>query len=365
MNGRIPKTMIIVFILIGSCIMFTDQDEFVDGVGEPNITIRLANTKATARVAPGQDGIAVFTGTVEASAPWSPTIQRIVVTLQADAGGWAVTNPAPLQFTKHKTSQPFSITVQVPIGTSSGGAYNLIISGTWEYDPGVNSGEVDPVTAIIYVEQYYRLELYCDESSKEAEVGDRVEYFVEIINTGNGADRAKVEVTNTDELRDEGIRPIMSNSEFAIDENASEIVVIVVEVSASTRLDTYYIDLIAYSLDAEEFGISSESGECTLFLYVVREKTEVEEPEPEEPEPEEPPAEEPETEPEPKQEDDEGNVMNPQDNPDNEEQENDTKSDEDGNNTIIVVGTVVVISTMMAILIGTYMLVKRSSRKKP
>ena len=116
MSGR-TAIAIVICILLSSIIIAVSDDNGVDGVGEPAIRIELAQTKQTAYAAPGQDGVVTFTGTVTATIPVSPNIQYLIVTLEADAGGWPVSVPPSLTFNRAITQQGFALSVQVPTGT--------------------------------------------------------------------------------------------------------------------------------------------------------------------------------------------------------------------------------------------------------
>lgn len=271
-----------------------------DAVGQPDIAVTINQPRQTAYVKPGQDGIVTFTGTVEVKIPWDPSFQYLVVELEADAGGWPVSNPPALIFSRQTTMRTFSLSVQVPIGTSSKTKGELVISGRWSYSPGILSGEVPPSTAIIVVDWYSQFDISCNDPIVEAERDDRVGISILVENEGNGDDRVRLEIENIEELNDKGITPILADYSVTVEEGKTGEAMLYVETDRRTSLDTYSIEIFGVSEACEDLGETSPTDRFTVYVDVVSQKkvTEPEtEPEPETgPEPQTP--EEPETEPE-------------------------------------------------------------------
>ena len=289
LGKNISLLMVLGILIIGSLGLLVSIDEDVEAVGAPVISIRLAQQKMTAYVAPGQDGIVTFTGTVTAQAPWSPNNQQIIVNLEGDAGGWACTNPPELIFSKGQTERDFAITVQVPPESTHTLQRNLIINGTWHYEPGATSGTVDPVTALIYIAQYYDCDLDTSTPILEAEKGGYAEFVVDVINNGNANDEMILEVLNLDDLAYDDITIQMSDDVVSVPEKQSVELSLIATVKEGASLGGYTITVEVRSTQAEDAGKTCDTDTIELYLEVVREIQKSEEPEPEpDPEPEEP-----------------------------------------------------------------------------
>ncbi len=303
---RLPLLMALGILIMGSMGFLSSIDDDVEAVGSPAISIRFAQQKMTAYVGPGQDGIVTFTGTVTAQAPWSPNVQQLIVQLEPEAGGWACTTPPELPFSKGQTERDFAITVQVPQGTSHMDQGTLLVPATWHYEPGPASGSVEPVTAIIYVAQYYDCDLDTSTPILEAEKGGYAEFVVDVINNGNANDKMILEVLNLDDLVSDDITIQMSDNIVSVPEKQSVELSILAYVDEGTSTGRYKIVVEVRSKQAEDAGKTCDTDAIELYLEVVREIQEPEEPDPEPEEPIEDP-EVPEEEPEvPQEEPDNG-----------------------------------------------------------
>ena len=280
---RLPLLMALGILIIGSLGLLISIDEDVEAVGAPAISIEILS-RQTAYVAPGQDGFATFNGTVYAEAPWSPDIQSIIVQLETDAGGWSVTTPPAMEFTKSVTEQDFAITVQVPPETSHMIQGTLTTSGTWRYSPGATTGMIGDVTSIIDVAQYFDCDLDTNTPDLEAEKGGNAEFIVDAINNGNANDEMIIEILNLDHLVSQEINIQLSDHVIMVPEQQSREITIIASVRDSASTGGYTITVHVRSKLAEEVGKPCDTDTIDLYLEVVRE---IEKPEPD-PEPEGP-----------------------------------------------------------------------------
>ncbi|MEA3559248.1 MAG: choice-of-anchor T family protein, partial [Candidatus Thermoplasmatota archaeon] len=241
----------------------------VEAVGDPEITIELSQSKQGAYVAPGQDGIVTFTGTVYAEIPWAPNVQYLVVNLNAKCSDFPVSVPPALTFSKAQKQQSFQLSIQVPIGTSSMESYTLYVNGTWSYSPGVASGECDGATAVVFVKQYYDLDLGSDDPIVDCErPGDAV-FVLQVTNTGNGLDEIGLELDDRDELADASVNVFLNDDSIRLDLGETKDVKIRVEVEDPARMGTFEVDVSAYSKIANDIGHPSEQDTFTFYLEVV------------------------------------------------------------------------------------------------
>jgi hypothetical protein len=260
--SRAARTAIflIMLIMLGSIFIYLPKEtDKVEAFGTPAITIRIAQPKQVAYVAPGQDGIVTFTGTVEAQIPWAPSIQYLVVTLTADAGGWPVSNPPALTFSRTQNQQSFSLSVQVPIETSK----------RWSYSPGITGGTIPPATAIIVVDQYYQFSVGCEKPYVQVQPGSSLGFRLRLINEGNANDRLRVEVQNLKELADMGWTLQLSLDKFAVPEKQEKVLTVSVTTPVKWNVwknDVTTIQIRIISVQAESLGEVSEVADYSLYV---------------------------------------------------------------------------------------------------
>ncbi len=269
-NAFRVSIFLVMVLMLGSLFVYLpkEKDE-ADAVGAPAVRIELAQTKQTAYVAPGQDGIVTFTGQVTATIPWSPNIQYLVVTLMADAGGWAVSVPPSLIFSKAQKQQSFTLSVQVPVETSQKTQGQLSVSGKWRYSPGSLGGSIDPATAIIVVKQYYQFSIGCEKPYVQVGPGSSLGFQIRLINEGNSADRLRVEITNLDKLADMGWTIQLSQDKFSVPEKQEKVLTVSVTTPVEwnvwkNKVDTIRLRIV--SAQAESLGDISDIADYSLYI---------------------------------------------------------------------------------------------------
>jgi len=261
---------LIMFLFLGSIFIYMPkEDDKVEAVGGPAITITIAQPKQTAYVAPGQDGIVTFTGTVEAQIPWDPSFQYLVVQLSADAGGWPASNPPALIFSRQTKMRTFSLSVQVPIETSKKTQGQLSLSGRWSYSPGALGGTIPAATAIIVVEQYYQFSVGCDKPYVQVNPGSSLGFRLRLINEGNANDRLRVEVKNLKELADRGWTIQLSQDKFAVPEKQEKVLTVSVTTPVKWNVwknDVTTVQIRVISAQAEGLGEVSDIADYSLYI---------------------------------------------------------------------------------------------------
>jgi hypothetical protein len=268
---RVRGLFAVLGIIISITVVSLIHTPPVSGVGEPDIEITLATKSVTAFVAPGQEGLVSFTGDVSTDAPWSPNIQYFIVELTAEAGGWGVSTPSPLIFSKETVVQPFRITVQVPSETSSSVMAELIVGGTWNYDPGVMSGDVEPARGIIYIQQYYSIGLSCDDSIIECPRAKTSDMDILVRNDGNGPDKIHPEVENADDLREDDISARFPTDVTDVPEKQERPLSLLLTKGSNTMRGEYSATVEGYSVNAARLGQSYDVEILEIVIEVARE----------------------------------------------------------------------------------------------
>jgi hypothetical protein len=194
--GRKARISIIVLLLLVIFMpLVSHQGNSVCPSG-PSVDILLAQTKQTAYVAPGQDGIVTFTGTVSANVPWPPESEGLEVRLKPDAGDWCVIAPPAMLFSKAEEQKSFSIRVYVPTGTSTSYPGQLSVAGTWRQQNTTLGGNIPPATAIIFIKQYTQIELNNAEGVISLHQGQKMNTTLMVHNMGNGDEKVRLEIFN-------------------------------------------------------------------------------------------------------------------------------------------------------------------------
>ncbi len=265
----------------------------VDGVGSPAIKIELASYNQSVEVEPDEDndGIVQFSGTVTVIVPWSPSIQFLIVYLEATAGNgtdeWPTSTTSAMTFTKEITTQNFQVVVRVPLETTQYPQGTLEISGRWRYSPGALGGSIEPVTAVIAIIGYYDHSLRPLDSYEECYRSDEIEYDVVLSNEGNAYDRYSLSIENSNELNNKGVYVTVSDAE--VPPFTDLIVKLKVTTASSATRGNFDIELLSKAQNASLAGDPDVERMVTLRLKLVSGERPSDGPEPEpEPEPDEP-----------------------------------------------------------------------------
>jgi hypothetical protein len=271
-NSKVARfgIFLVMVLMLGSIFIYIPkEDEKVEAIGGPAITIRITQPRVTAYVAPGQDGIVTFTGTVEAQIPWDPSFQYLIVQLTADAGGWPASNPPALIFNRATKQRDFALSVQVPIETSKKTQQQLSLTGRWSYSPGIGGGTIPASTAIISVEQYYQFSVGCEKPYVQVQPGSSLGFRLRLINEGNSNDRLRVEIKNLKELADQGWTVQLSQDKFAVPEKQEKVLTVSVTTPVKwnvwkNAVTTVQIRII--SAQAESLGEVSDIADYSLYI---------------------------------------------------------------------------------------------------
>jgi len=271
-NTKVARfgSMMLLALLLGTLFVLIPEEAEVDAVGAPAITVRITPESQTALVAPGQQGVVIFTGEVTALIPWSPRVQYLIVYLTYDAMGWATSGTPQLIFTRAQDTMPFSCTVQVPPMTSHQATGTLSVNVQWGYNPGIGGGTLpSPTQAIILVEQYYLMSVGCDKPYVQISPGQSIGFKMRLINDGNDLDRFRMEITNQKDLIDDDWTVQLSQNEFTVPSMQERIVTVSITTPIKTIIwknDVEQIQIKVASSQADSLGKPSYPADYTLFV---------------------------------------------------------------------------------------------------
>lgn len=250
---------------------FTYIPKESDAILQTVATISLDQSSQTAQVAPGQQGIVTFTGTVTVDMTIDSTVQKVLVSLTGSSGGWATTvTPSTLAFSRQVTSQTFSVSVKVPPGTSYSVTQELIVGGTCRNVPGL-AYNVDETKAMINVKQFYKFSVECSKPFLEVAPGDQFVFQLKIRNMGNYQDTLRISQDPITEkkLVDMGWAVMLSQTDIILDEGMDQVVKISVTPPKEWNVwknEITTIKVKIYSFQA--LGLGEIPVETTYPMYV-------------------------------------------------------------------------------------------------
>jgi len=226
-NLKMFRFAVIALALIVLCQLCVFYVPTVDAVGQPTVTVALDQAEQTAQVAPGQKGVVTFTGTVHCTMPVETTVQKVLVSLEANAGGWPWSlTPSTMAFDRQISDATFAVSVRVPPRTSHIITQQLTISGRAYNRPGALATNVFPATAMINIKQFYKFQLECTKPFLEVDPGDQFSFQLKIRNEGNDQDTLKITIDPASEKRldDKQWAVMLSQTEYIIDEGSDQVV---------------------------------------------------------------------------------------------------------------------------------------------
>ena len=198
------------FMLLG--IPFNAAAQF-----EPNITIN-AQSPVEVRVAPWQVNFTHANGNVTCESSSSASI--IVDYFTNCTIGRATVNPPVNVFDGGETqSRNIQITIHLPKRTSSSLQPTAIVNGTWRQ--GQYTGEIEPTTIDIIVGAFSEVNTFSENELRRNSPGEETVFDVQIENRGNRDDVYLINITNREELEEEGITIDLIN-EIAVEEGGTE-----------------------------------------------------------------------------------------------------------------------------------------------
>jgi hypothetical protein len=267
---RFGVLMIVVLAIAQGVIIYIPQE--TEAVGSATVTVGLDQAEQTAMVAPGQKGIVTFTGTVHCTVPVDINAQKVLVSLQATAGGWPWSlTPSTMVFDRQVKDAVFTVSVRVPPRTPHIITQQLTVDGKWYIKPGILSGPVFPATAMINVRQFYKFQLECPKPFIEVSPGDRLTFQLTIKNEGNEQDTIRLSLDPKTEknLNDMGWAVMLPASEYVIDAGSEEVIRITVmpeQTWNAWKNEVTTIKVRIYSFQALSLG--EIPVETTYSLYV-------------------------------------------------------------------------------------------------
>jgi hypothetical protein len=229
--------------------------------GLPTVSISLEDTMKTAHVGPGNDCTVEFNGTVTVS--MNPATTVVVSLAAEDTWGSAAVSPSELTFGS-SGMQPFSVTVRARPRESTKTTGMVTVTGRWQLNPGGISGPANPpegATGRIEIAQFYIFDMTSTRAFIETSLDSEVEFNLNILNQGNGADIFSISIINMDELNDKDITASLSMVSAEIMEHPAERPI---ELRVTTPRDSKCI-----GENAIEVSVTSDGGGIEQVIRFV------------------------------------------------------------------------------------------------
>jgi len=191
MRRRRHLILAVIFIFIGTASLSIfppeiDAEEPDGSVGDPDICIVMDEYEKSVNVAPGQDGVVEFNGSVRAVfTNTTPEEEVYVVRLVASCDGWSGSLPPAIVLTMEAPEKGFNIKVQAPPKTSTTEKGLLVIQGNWVNRTHDRMGNIDPVDCTINILPFVSIRLGCDAPYQETDIGEWAVFWMRLSNDGN------------------------------------------------------------------------------------------------------------------------------------------------------------------------------------
>ncbi|MGA1866213.1 MAG: choice-of-anchor T family protein [Thermoplasmatota archaeon] len=194
--------LVLVFLILSSLSQAEESEDESSDLPPPTIWIEMDQEEVHADVAPGDNGIVMFTGTCHCILPSevNNTVYTIV-SLDMEASGFPCSDPPGLLFTNDMEIRKFLISVQVPVsggmvdGLKANNAFIVTIRICYEYPPDGWKHFVETVRPCrIIIDQYSRLQINREVITQRTPVGKWREANLYLQNLGNGNDTVHLEI---------------------------------------------------------------------------------------------------------------------------------------------------------------------------
>jgi len=230
------------FIVVTLAILSISSYGQPDAGPVPTMSISLDQAQVEAEVTAREGAEVQVPGSVEIDQPQWETSELTLTSVvntgwsgEIDPNGTQVRGPMTVRFT---------VTVEVPAGTSSLLTGNVIIRGSLK-PPGL-SPVVASATAVVTVKQYFVIRLSAAEPMASMERGSGEKIEVDVYNDGNGQDTVQFELIGVPE----GIRVSLDTNQVTVGQGEYETIGIDVTTTRDSPAGNHQIDVQATSLES-------------------------------------------------------------------------------------------------------------------
>jgi len=273
--NAVRTCMLLTTVLLAFTAFSAYQLEDADGVGDIIVAVNLDDYVVNADVGPAHSGLVTLTGYIHAVQPIDLDAQYGMIQLEVDAGGWQVTDIPLITVTNMDTEQVFSVSVLVPQGSASSdlnSSQTVTVSGSWYYEPESRSGTIEPVSAMIYIEQYYQYSVTVDRGYMQTSPGGEFDIELSIVNEGNGDDEISVEVLNRAQLERQGFAIILDIEKFPLDHGKTIEVPVHITTPTDWGVWENTITVVRFFISSDQAVYAQDIAENSFVSVYVRQR---------------------------------------------------------------------------------------------
>ncbi len=215
------------------------------------VTLDLQDETPEVDVSPGSSGIVEVFGEVTCN-KYGPDEVKVFLTGQSETGGCSVEPPSFVfsGVSGSEETEPFILTIRVPMGYTSKATPELSVGGN--FDQGGLRTSISPVSTMIVVLQYYKIEYEVKERSFRCNSGEDAEIKFRAINVANGDDTFIIDIENGDSLESEGFK-LFTPMEIQMPEDENKSVSLKIEVPEGISGD-YLVEVSIVSKGSLDSG---------------------------------------------------------------------------------------------------------------
>jgi len=252
-----------------------------DGAGNLIVTIHPGRIGSPggdsilADVDPERGGIVTFVGYINVEQWVEIDAQYAVVDLEAEIEGWPVTEIPLLVVTKSQSTIPFSLSIMIPPRSMTSGmdyTKTLTVSGSWEYVPESNSGQVSPVTFFVYIKQYYEYSVRCKQPYIQTSPGGEFDIDLEITNTGNGEDEVTVDIERRSTMESNGWAFVFETTKFELAHGQKKVVPVHIATPKKWEGWRNNIVVLTFTVASEQASQTGAVVEGAVYSVYIRQR---------------------------------------------------------------------------------------------
>jgi hypothetical protein len=272
--------MIIIFVIPG--ILALNTAEEAEGALDLGISIQMDQQEQNVDVDPQRGGIITYTGRVDITQKFRDLdFQFAMISLNATCtAGWEVTDIPVYTVSRVGIDEPeFSVSVFVPQLTTATGkseVHEVIISGTWWYEPEIegltSSGEIPATSTFLYVNQVYQYQIRSEPGYIQTAPGGQFDLDLIIENTGNGDDEIEVVIERRARMEDNGWAFIMDRTHYELPRGGTQKVNI--KVTTPNRWDGWrnVISVIRFRVTSSQASQNNDVSQEVYYSVYVRQR---------------------------------------------------------------------------------------------
>jgi hypothetical protein len=254
--GRKAKVQVIIWTFLILIMMILINSIPVSASPLTVVTLSLQGEPPQVDVSPGSSGIVAIEGNATCL-KYGPDEVKVALVGSSDIGGASV-EPPNMVFSGMSGSEeikPFKMSTRVPQGTTSAATPQVLVSGS--FVQGGLQYNINPVTTIIEVLPYFKIEGKIQDTTLSVDAGESVTVVLRVTNVGNCEDRFHIDMVDRERYQNNGfLFPSEMEVPFAEKENMT----IYWEIDTKSDMSGGYpmeISILSRNSESDQFPITA------------------------------------------------------------------------------------------------------------